>query len=264
MKIRIIVFVALALVTIAGCKFFSRPASTPEAGIVVWLPESYDHYLSDKIPISEQEKKWLPKDTTNYKRRYVDRHLRQQVEAATDLSEERKDAILNYHSLSATLIVAGSDSRSLHNPKVCLTAQSWTIKQKKVVIVETSAGPLEVMNFYLEKVVIDQNRNVVKNPDGSDRIQEAIYTFWWIGPNNTTPHIEERIWASLWNSVLSGKKERWAYPSFMIYVNDEVDGMQKAQERINDFVKRFSPRFQKSLGAEEREDAIQLYNLEGS
>jgi hypothetical protein len=260
MKVRVIIFVTLALVTLLCCKFFSHPASSSKMGVVVWLPEKYGNYSSEKINISELERKWLPGDTTNYKRRYTDQALLDYLNSNDEFSEDSKEGIKAYNSLNVTLIVAGSDSRSLHNPEVCLTAQSWTIEKKAVTTLETEGGPLDVMNLYLKRTLVDADRQIIKNSDGSDRTHRAIYTFWWVGPKNTTPYLEKRTWLALWNSVLTGEQERWAYPSCMAYVDDKR-GSEFTQKRIDDFIIKFAPSFQKSLGAKDREDAIKPYDL---
>lgn len=258
---RVIVFMMLAVATLLGCQFFSHPPSASKMGVIVWLPEKYDEYVSEVIEISPIEKKWLPADTTNYKRRYIDTKLAEYLGQRNDWSEGRKESIKAYNSLNITLIVAGSDSRSLHNPEVCLTAKSWTIEKKEVTTIETEGGALDVMDLYLKRTVVNQEtREIVKNEDGSDMIQKAIYTFWWVGPNNTTPYLETRTWLSLWNSVLTGEQERWAYPSCMAYQVEE-GGIEKTRDRIHDYIRRFAPSFQKSLGAVDRDDAIEPYEV---
>ena len=93
----------------------------------------YRGYNGEKGYMGEQEKKWLPSDTTYLKMTYKEKGL--------------NEALASYRALHATLIVAGSDSRSLHRPQVCLTAQGWAIAQKEVVALQTTGGELSIMNF---------------------------------------------------------------------------------------------------------------------
>jgi len=237
------IFVILSLLAVLACYFFSDEETNPVAGVVVWLPEDLTGYDVDTGEMGIEEKKWLPSDTTFLKRVYTEKWL----------SKEEAD----FRALSATLIVAGSDSRSLHRPQVCLTAQHWTIERREVVSLETKGGPLDVMDFHLVRIV--------RNEDGSARVDErgepleirAHYIYWWIGPDESTPSDEERVWLEVWNSILKGRKERWAYPSVMVWVDPRKE-KGEAQERAFDFIEKYAPEFQKSLGATAREDALEL------
>ena len=105
---RTIVFVAMAVVTIGGCFLFSSPSTNPKAGVVVWLPEEIPGYISEETVMSLEEKKWLPEGTTYWSMNYREKEL--------------PDSLSKFRSLSATSLVAGTDSRSLHRPQVCLRA----------------------------------------------------------------------------------------------------------------------------------------------
>ena len=243
---RTIIFAGMALATVAGCKIFSDSETNPIAGVVVWLPDEIFGYEVETGEIGEEEKRWLPSDTTFLKRIYTEDWL------------PKNEA--GFRSLSATLIVAGSDSRSLHRPQVCLTAQHWTIEKREVVKLDTLGGPLEVMDFHLVRTV--------RNADGSARVDSsgepiylrAHYVYWWIGPDASTASDEKRVWFEVWNSILKGRKERWAYPSVMVWVDQRKESGE-AQKRAYDFIKKYAPGFQKSLGAKDREDAVELKSI---
>lgn len=231
------VFVALFVTTLIGCFVFSNPETNPVAGVVMWLPEELpNHYVVDQ-KMSPLERKWLPDDTSFIKRVYLE-----QFQPKTEALER---------ALFATLIVAGSDSRSLHRPKVCLRGQHWTITKKEVVTLETKGGPLEVMDFHLEKFITGADNRPVYDQHGQRVKIRAHYVYWWIGPGVSTASDEERVWLELWNSLSKGRKERWAYPSVHAPV-DERYGREEAQKRAYDFVREFAPQFQKSLGAQEK------------
>ena len=240
------IFAGMALATVIACKFFSDSKTNPVAGVVVWLPNEIFSYEVDTGVMGEEEKKWLPSDTTFLKRVYKEDWLPEQE--------------ANFRALSATLIVAGSDSRSLHRPQVCLTAQHWTIERREVVKLDTEGGPLEVMDFHLVRSV--------RNADGSVRLDEqgeplelrAHYVYWWIGPDASTASDEERVWLEVWNSILKGRKERWAYPSVMVWVDNRAEEGE-ARERAYSFIRKYAPDFQKSLGAQDREDAVKLKSI---
>lgn len=264
-------FLALGAMTIAACKLFSEGETNPVAGVVVWLPEDLPGYVSTSGVMGPEERKWLPADTTFYKKNYLDSALLAEAERIAsqyraqggEENESRADNILAWiwtQGISATLIVAGSDSRSLHRPQVCLTAQHWTIEKREVVTIETDGGPLKVMDFHLARTVRDAEGAVIKDKVGEPLITRAHYIYWWIGPDGSTPSDEERVWLEVWNSILKGRKERWAYPSVMVYQNDR-EAPDVVRQRAFAFIKKFAPGFQKSLGAEWREGAIPLKEI---
>ncbi|GHC65036.1 hypothetical protein GCM10007100_36080 [Roseibacillus persicicus] len=236
----------MALATVGACKLWSDSETNPVAGVVVWLPDEMLGYRIETGEMGEEEKRWLPSDTTFLKRIYAEDWL--------------PKAEADFRSLNATLIVAGSDSRSLHRPQVCLTAQHWTIEKREVVKLETEGGPLEVMDFHLVRTVRNQDGSARLDEKGEPIYLRAHYVYWWIGPDASTPSDEERVWLEVWNSILKGRKERWAFPSVMVYVDErKEDG--EAQERAYQFIRKYAPDFQKSLGAEDREDAVELKSL---
>jgi len=240
----------MALVTMVSCKFFSDPSTSNESGVVVWLPSSIPGYSGEKGSMGKAEQEWLPKDTTYLKMVYTE-------------DDEENENTATYRAINATLIVAGSDSRSLHRPSVCLTAQSWAIVKREVVKLMTKGGELEVMNFHLSRVIRNEDGSAAKDADGNKIVQRAFYCYWWVGPEDTTYSDEKRVWKSTLNSILKGKNERWAYPSVMRYVDERLgeDGIEEARSLVFSFIENYAPLFQKSLGATERKGAIKLQDL---
>jgi len=243
------IFVMMAAVTVFCCYFFSNPSTDPRAGVVVWLPDQVPGYKVDGGTMGEMERKWLPIDTTYLKKSYSEIGL--------------PDEVANYRAIHATLIVAGSDSRSLHRPQVCLTAQGWAIAKREVVAMETSGGPLQVMNFHLERLLRNEDGSPRLNDKGKQLKQRAYYCYWWVGPGDSTPYDEEKVWKSVVNSIISGQNERWAYPSVMVFVDERFPqkGPEEAKMRANEFIRVYAPSFQKSLGAVDRADALELRDL---
>lgn len=240
------IFAGMALATVLACKLFSDSETNPVAGVIVWLPDKVLGYDIETGVMGEEEKRWLPSDTTFLKRVYTEDWLPE---------NEAK-----FRSLSATLIVAGSDSRSLHRPQVCLTAQHWTIEKREVIKLDTVGGPLEVMDFHLRRTVRNEDGSAQTDSEGAPLYLRAHYIYWWIGPDGSTPSDEERVWLEVWNSILKGRKERWAYPSVMVWV-DERKEKGEARERAFAFIRKYAPDFQKSLGAKEREGAVKLKSI---
>ena len=233
--LRTTIFAVLAVVTVGLCFAFPNARTSREPGLVIWLPRNLPGYDGTERPISDAEKKWLPEDTTQLKMTYTDYRL--------------PPRLANYRALNATLILAGADRRSLHRPQVCMVGQGWTIEKEEVVSIETSGGVLDVMDLHLSMLMTPE--------EGEPYRQRAHYVFWWVGLNDSTPHSWERLLISALNNIFKNKNDRWGYPSVMVYV-DESEGeeaTENARNRAFQFIARYAPEFQKSLGAEDRADA---------
>jgi len=228
--IRTAVFLALAGMTTALCHIFPNAAMNPEAGVVMRLPLYVPGLDSEEVPVSEEEAYWLPDDTESVKRLYY----------PIGVPDEMK----RWAGLAATLILAGSDKRSLHRPEVCQTAQGWSIAKREVVKVETGGGPLEVMDLHLQRKM--------EGGDGNPVNVRAHYIYWWVGRDVSTPYSWQRLLLSALNNIFRNVNDRWAYPSVMVYVlSDGAKAEATARERAFDFVREYAPTFQKSLGATE-------------
>ena len=234
--IRFGVFLGLSAITLASCVFFSNPETDPAIGVVLSLPGEDSDFFVFEEKMGDLERKWLPDDTSFIKRIYVEK--------------DRNPEEARGRALVATLIVAGSDSRSLHRPQVCLKGQHWTIVKREIVELDIQGDSLAVMDFYLERVKIGADNTTVIGEDGKPEKVKAHYVYWWIGPKASTPSDMERVWLELANSIRKGRKERWAYPSVQVIV-DERYGREEAQKRAYEFIQRAAPSFQKSLGAQE-------------
>lgn len=243
------IFGGMVIVTVLCCFAFSNPPTNPAAGIVVWLPDDISGMRADEVTMGPAEKKWLPKDTTYLSYRYLEEGLPKQLAA--------------YRALKATLIVAGSDSRSLHRPQVCLTAQGWEIEKAVVEKIDVATGSLEVMDYHLTRVLKNKDGSVLRNEAGDEVRQRAHYVYWWVGPEMSTAFDKEQVIYSVINSIVKGQKERWAYPSVLAWVDERKgeEGVTEARKRVFDFVKEYAPKFQKSLGAKDRPGARPLTEL---
>tara|TARA_B100000900_G_scaffold413800_1_gene438673 strand:+ start:121 stop:759 length:639 start_codon:yes stop_codon:yes gene_type:complete len=193
-------------------------------------------------PVTKEEKKWLPEDTGILKMLYVPRESKASNE--TEATEA---------GISASLILSGTDRRSLHRPEVCLRAQGWRIAGKEVVDVSVGDQKFRVTDFTIVRKLNEK--------DGVIRNIRAHYFYWWIGAKRSTPSDFERILFTVLDNMFKNINNRWGYPSVMVYAELE-EGMtleeiqesdKKARERALNFVRQYAPMFQKSLGATEAE-----------
>ncbi len=232
--IRAVVLLVLTGSVVALCAAFPNAATDPRTGMVLRLPNAKEGYAVFESEASEEELRVLPKDTEILKRQYVPRNSATKEEA-------RERMIL------ATLILSGSDQRSLHRPEVCLDAQGWTIGSREKVTLEVSDQTLEVMDLHL-------TRNDQQG-DGSLKRTRAHYVYWWIGSQRSTPSTFWRSLYSVLDNMLYNRNSRWGYPSVqtMVLDNGGEGARAEAQKRAYDFIRDYAPLFQKSLGAEDPE-----------
>jgi hypothetical protein len=244
-NIQLLVFVVMAMATVVLCNLFPNSATTPESGLVLWLPDRIEGCRSEERELSDEEKKILPPDTTKLSKSYIETYL--------------PDNIARYRALSATLILAGADKRSLHKPEICLVSQGWTITKSVPVNLETRGGELEVMHLHLRRQVQAESEEPV--------FQRAHYIYWWVARHESTAFSNKRLLISAYNNIFKNLNDRWGYPSIMVMSDERYGdiGHKESIQRAYSFIKEYAPTFQKSLGAVDREDAkepIELGNPE--
>ncbi|QQL45628.1 exosortase-associated EpsI family protein [Sulfuriroseicoccus oceanibius] len=230
LKFRLAFFVGLVGVTLGLCQMFPNAALDPAAGVVMKLPDVIPGFTSREVEMSDEEKYWLPPETSSVKRVYTPIH----GETADELA---------FGGITASIILSGGDRRSLHRPEVCMTGQGWTIEKREVVSLETEGGPLDVMDLYLKRKMTD--------PDGTEWVLYANYIYWWVGKEVSTPHSWQRILTTSLNNMFFNINDRWAYPSVMVYTAKDAGSVGRvvARDRALKYIQRYAPTFQKSLGA---------------
>lgn len=204
----------------------------------MWLPDEVDFLQGERVSVSHQEAETLPPDTEYLKMAY------------TPVSEFGGKTRI-WDGFSATLILSGTDRRSLHEPEICLDAQGWEIVRRVPQTVETKSGPLEVMNLELGKWWINEGEYVLDGAGQKIRLR-AHYVYWWVSKVGSTAHTDERVMQTVLDNFLRNKNYRWGYPSVFIHADVTRPGPESFEEsrsRVLDFIKEFAPRFQKSLGA---------------
>jgi len=225
--IKSFVILALTLVTVFLCHKFPNAAATDmQTGLVLALPKEIPGHLAYDREVSPLEKKWLPADTGMLKRTYYPKSA---LDRATAIAE----------SISATLILSGSDRRSLHRPEVCLVSQGWTIKNQTVKRLEVNGKALRVKDLHLEMMQAQED-------DTLKKIQ-AHYVYWWVGSETSTHDTIQRALISAKENMFHNRNTRWGYPSIMTYVYlDKGEERQSAQQRAYDFIEDYGSTFLKN------------------
>ncbi len=230
---RALILFALCGMTTLLCQFSPAAQGGDEAGVLAELPRVAGSFVGDSEPPSDKERELLPPDTIIVKRAY--RTPGRPVESR-DLAQ-------------VSLVIAGNDSRSIHRPEVCLDGQGWTVTESRVHEVKLLSGAaLQVRDLSIMREVLLS--------DGSKLPLHAHYMYWFVGADVSTPSNMERQLISLRDSVLRNVNHRWAYPSLMARVTDNLAPQQSGERRRSDaetvemilsLIRSLAPRFQKDL-----------------
>lgn len=233
MIVRAVILFALCGMTVLLCQFSPQPKGGDQAGVPAELPMVAGGFVGESEAPGDRERELLPADTIIVKREY---HTPGRSATTRDLAH-------------ASLVIAGNDSRSIHRPEVCLDGQGWTITDSRVREVKLLSGEvLRVRDLAIE-------REVLLN-DGTKLPLRAHYVYWFVGADVSTPSNFERQLISLRDSVLRNMNHRWAYPSVMARVTDNLTPQQSGERRRNDeetvqmilsLIRSLAPRLQKDL-----------------
>ncbi len=233
MILRAVILFALCGMTMLLCQFSPQPKGGDDIGIVADLPMVAGSFVGESEPPSEKERALLPADTIIVKREY----------------RTPGRALENRDLAHASLVIAGNDSRSIHRPEVCLDGQGWTITDSRVHEVKLLSGEvLRVRDLAIGREVLLS--------DGSKLPLRAHYVYWFVGADVSTPSNLERQLISFRDSVLRNVNHRWAYPSVMARVTDNLTPQQSGERRRDDeetvkmllsLIRSLAPRLQKDL-----------------
>ena len=233
MLIRSLIFTALVMATCAWCKLSPPVNGGAEAGVIMTLPMKLSSYEGEAEEPSDVEKPRLPADTEFAKAEY---HT-----PTPDLSA--RDVV------HCTIVLSGTERKSIHRPEVCLQGQDWKLINSTVIPVDVGRGKtLKVKDLHIERIVAMK--------DGSQRSVRAHYVYWFVGADVTTPSHAERIWLTLWDNIFRNTNHRWAYTSMMALVTENLSTADSGQrvrseketvDIIVKLIKELAPKFQKSL-----------------
>lgn len=151
-----------------------------------FLPETAGPWKgSPQTGLSEDERAVLPPDTEKAARIYTN---------ATG------------QSVFCSLVLAGRDVTSIHRPEICLTGQGWKLEAAQTERINTVGAPDGVLRVSRMNA---SNRFQLKN--GQTAQVSAVFAYWFIGRNRTTPDHWQRIWWTTLDRVFHNRNHRWAY-----------------------------------------------------
>jgi exosortase len=229
---RLVAITLCVLATIAACRLSPEVRAGDASGVVMELPSAVGRFLGQPLERDAAEKELLPTDTQMVKMQYrspgrpADRDLAQ-----------------------VTLVLAGAERRSIHRPEVCLDGQGWTLLDSRIVPVEISPGQfLNVKDLLVEREM--------RRADGTPKMLQAHYVYWFIGTDVTTPSNAVRVWLSTWDNIARNVNHRWAYASITAWVTDNLETRESGQRArdsegttklVSELIRRLVPQFQKEF-----------------
>ncbi len=229
---RSLTILTLCSLTVLLCHFSPSARGGDDSGVLAELPLVAGTFVGEAEEQSAIEKKLLPGDTKQFKRIYRTPGRR----------VDERDIV------NASLVIAGQDTRSIHRPEVCLPGQGWSITNSRVLPVELSNGQfLYVRDLAIERT--DQGHE-------SHHLIKAHYIYWFVGKDVTTTSDAKRQWLSFSDSIFRNVNHRWAYPSVMAFVTQDMNPRESQQRQRTDeetismltnFIRTFAPKFQKNL-----------------
>ncbi len=227
------ILLVLCVMTLMLCQFSPQPKGGDATGVLEELPMVAGSFVGESEDPGTRERDLLPADTIIKKRKYH----------TPGRSIENRDLA------HASLVIAGNDTRSIHRPEVCLDGQGWTITSSTVREVKMISGViLRVRDLAIQRQEL--------RPDRSKLLLRAHYIYWFVGSDISTPSNLERQLLSFRDSVLRNVNHRWAYPSVMAFVTDNLTPQQSGERRRDDaetvkmilsLIRSLAPRFQKDL-----------------
>ena len=230
MIFRSTIIMVLAAVAVFACRFSPEPSQGEESGVVMSLPSSIGPFIGEPGEVSKVERETLPSDTEMTRMIYHTAGAR-----AVD-----RDA------LTTTIVLSGTERRSIHRPEVCLTGQGWSIVDAQTIPVTLADG----QEFSVRDLLIEKPQLL---EDGSRKNLRAHYVYWFVGSDVTTPSHWTRMWLSSRDCILRNVNHRWAYPAILGLVTDNFEPAVIGQKKRNsdetlDLIKRLihelAPKFQ--------------------
>jgi len=181
------------------------------------LPEDIDQIKSVPWPITIQELEWLPPDTTYGRRRYL---------------------APGGHFLSdLNVVVMGKDRTSIHKPQYCLPSGGFEIRSE-----ETITLPITLKDGSEQKAQLIRAGRTFKNAEGQNQELGALFFYYFVTDEETTPDHVDMLWRISKELILSGKTQRWGYVSMMTLYRPGSE--QKALEWSKELLKKAVPHFQ--------------------
>lgn len=206
-----------------GVKIAQKPSLDVDGKIVreqsVDLPEKVLTFDSRPEGLSHIELTTLPADTLFGRRTYR--------------------SLDNFY-VTASVVVMGEDSRSIHKPEICLPSQGWEITEQPMTIRMQQPAPYDLP---VVKVI---GSKMIRRANGTSQPMKTVFVYWFVAENEITADHLTRMWKMGEEMLKTGTLQRWAYIAFISHCYPGQE--DETYKRIEDFIVAAVPKFQTASG----------------
>ena len=132
-------------------------------------------------------------------------------------------------SITVTIVLSGSEQKSIHRPQQCLPAQGFAIENSSVLTVPLEGRP--PLKLTMIRARSGGGAQVKPAP-------EMLMAYWFAGGGHETHDHFQRIAFMAWDNLIHGIRPRWAYVSLQTSV---TSGEQASASRLTGFVRQLYP-----------------------
>ena len=195
---------------------------SPATSNSIALPERILDFDSKLWPVTEEELKALPRDTTYGRRIYT-----------------AKDG----YQVQVSGVLMGTDRTSIHKPEFCLPSQGFQLGHRSQRFITIDRPH----RYALPITRIDGVRDI-RQADGRTVRQGAVYVYWFVSENRLSNDHFQRMWWLALDLVRTGELQRWAYLSVLgpCAPGDE----DRTYARLEAMIQAMVPEFQLTTGPE--------------
>ncbi len=130
--------------------------------------------------------------------------------------------------ITVTIVLAGSEQRSIHRPQQCLPAQGFAIERTSRFSVPLEGrAPLQLTLIQARKGASTERA-----------VPKMLMAYWFSGGGHETPDHFQRMAFMAWDNLIHGVRSRWAYVSFQASSSDMA---QDAEQRLAEFIRQLYP-----------------------
>lgn len=129
--------------------------------------------------------------------------------------------------VNVTVIISGSDKRSIHRPERCLQAQGWQILSRdRWAVARTPSGPRDLT---VTRLVV---RHVWLTQEGNKAERKDVVFYWFRGHNHLTGSNLKRLAYTAWDRMAHRLDYSWSYTLLIAPVRDSVNETTQALARF--------------------------------
>ena len=139
-------------------------------------------------------------------------------------------------SINATVVISGSDKRSIHRPERCLQAQGWQIISRDRLALPPATGDgegLVITRLIIRRVWLQEKRRTEA---------KRVVFYWFMGDNRITGSNMKRLACTAWDRMIHRLNYRWSY---ILLISPVWASVQEANGELSRFATQLLPLIRK-------------------